>query len=130
MEAAPALSLQDFHAKAQAACQRLNDEVRALPQPATEDEVSTYVANIYGSSGRAVTTIKSLRPPAEQADGINRDFLHPLSDQLDAALAMPEAVSKGDKDREAELKKIATEARDRVNAYAANNDLTACVQAS
>lgn len=128
--AAPALSLTDFHVKAQAACQRLQDEVAALALPTTPDEVSTYVANIYGISRRVVTTIKSLRPPAEQADAINRDFVQPLSDQLDASIALPDAVAAGDKDREEELKETATKARDRVNSYAANNDLTACVQAA
>ena len=126
--AAPALSLQAFHDKAQAACKRLQEEGAALPKPTTPDEATTYVANILEASRRAVTTIKSLTPPAEQADEIQRDFVQPLSDQLDAAVALADPATAGDEDRQAELKKKAVEARDRVNTYAANNDLSACVQ--
>jgi hypothetical protein len=92
----PALTKQEFVTKADAACRRFNDRVKAIPGSAkTPTEAAALYKRVVKEAESFYRSFSSLQPPAKDAAIVNR-YRSDLKESIGITNQVADAVAKKD----------------------------------
>ena len=119
------LTKEDYIAQADAICKATNEEIDALGEPETLEEVATLAADAIKLQEDGLAELRALEPPEADEATLNEAYAL-VEQQVDLGRQIQEAAEAGDMEKIQELLTQGEPIDDQADAIATEYGLTEC----
>ena len=119
------LSKEEYIAQADAICKQANEEIDALGEPSSLEEIATLAADAIEIQTKSLADLRALKPPEADEAKLNEAYAL-IDQQVGLGKEILEAAEAGDLEKIQEILAEGEPIDDQADAIAADYGLTEC----